>query len=108
MLAELVEDVNLLSLRIRDLKDPVGFFGRDTGADCADPIISLVRDVQDAIRSTGDRTHGRELDVGRQELILLKAFTSRVQAVAFGVLARERRNLSVCRDLADPVDTLEK
>ncbi len=71
VLSELVEDVELLCVRVRHFKDAVRLLRRDAGADSPEAVVALVGDVEDGVRSDGDRGDGAELHIGSEILKII-------------------------------------
>jgi len=111
VLAELVEDVGLVGVRIRNLVDAgVGAVRalrrRQTRRNGSDPGVALIGDVEGGVGGDGDGGDGAEDDLGGQVVIGLEATARGVQAVAGRVLAGHRNQPAVRRDFPDPVDPL--
>ena len=68
VLAELVEDVQLLRVSVRNFENSVGLFRRDARTDGPEPVVADVGDVKDPVRGDPDGRDGAELDVGGKVL----------------------------------------
>jgi hypothetical protein len=89
VLAESIENVNLLRLRRVNLKGGragSSRFSRQAERDGPQSVVGLIAKMQDAVRRNGDGPNGVETRGRRQVTLFVVTVATRVQAIAFGLL----------------------